>query len=248
MGYKAGSEAITKESDTKAFYEAAKTNNFKFIHKSPTFNTENEAFNKDHVTGDKCVPAILTCKGKQSEISLLAKPKPIGRLLPPNIIELKCNDTMKSLKNPSDKQSERLIKGDPGSVYTFLCPAGCLQGGVLYGSGLYGFRSSICKAAIQMGYLSNTEPNYVSAVIGYPQLKLTGAMNTEKVSSDKWPEDGEEAQPLETFAIIPTNTCYIKDTNLVSFSSSSFIQQKKFVKKIYTYSFMQTQHGKFKKY
>lgn len=116
--------------------------------------------------GDKCVPAVLQCKGKQSEISLLAKPKPIGRLNPPDIIQLKCNDTMKSLKRPGDKESQRLIKGDPGSVYTFLCPAGCVQGGSIYGTGLYAFRSSICKAAIQMGYLTNTEPMYVSAVIG----------------------------------------------------------------------------------
>jgi len=39
----------------------------------------------------------------------------------------------------------------------------------------------------------------VSVVVGYPQLNLSEGINSENISSDKWPDDGAtDPEPLQT--------------------------------------------------
>lgn len=60
--------------------------------------------------------------------SLKANPIELGRLLGPPILGISCSDTLDSLSGQT--------KGDPGSVFTFICPKGCSDGGLLVGTGL----------------------------------------------------------------------------------------------------------------
>jgi len=64
---------------------------------------------------------------------------------------LACSDS------PKDLELAGTLRGDPGSVYTFICPPGCLTGGTLIGSGLYAFKSPICQAAIHQYLLGPNE-------------------------------------------------------------------------------------------
>jgi len=78
----------------------------------------------------------------------------------------------------------------------------------LLGTGLYAYKSSICKAGLQQNIISNSDGGLVSVVIGYPQLKLTAGINSENISSDSWP-DPSQSQPNAqlTFAVVKSNSC-----------------------------------------
>lgn len=79
-------------------------------------------------TTDYCQAVKINCAGAPVSKSLKANAKDIGRLLGPTIPGILCNDTLDDLQD--------VVRGDPGSVFTFKCPAGCTDGGLLVGSGL----------------------------------------------------------------------------------------------------------------
>jgi len=199
LGYKSGHEKIDPEPDMEKFRNEASAKNYKLIKKFPKFIVEEGKYDKTIEVVDKCIPAIIQCKGSPGDINLMAVPKPLGRLSGVPIKKIDCNTSVKDITE--------FIRGDPGSVFTFICPVGCNQGGNMFGSGLYAFRSSICKAAIHVNQLSSTQEGLVSIVIGYPQKSLTGSQNSENVRSENWPQSDDDSEPVFTFAVVPTNTC-----------------------------------------
>jgi len=203
LGYKSGSEKIDQEPDMNKFNQEAQSKNYKLIKKFPKFIVASGVYDKAIEVTDKCIPAIIQCKGSPGDISLAATPKSLGRLTGPPVKKIDCNTSMNDITD--------FIRGDPGSVFTFICPVGCNQGGNMFGTGLYAFRSSICKAAIHVNQLSSSQEGIVSVAIGYPQKQLTGSQNAENVRSEKWPQSNDDSEPVFTFAIIPTNTCYLVD-------------------------------------
>mmetsp|Transcript_60213 Transcript_60213/g.51010 ORF Transcript_60213/g.51010 Transcript_60213/m.51010 type:complete len:134 (-) Transcript_60213:125-526(-) len=124
----------------------------------------------------KCNGCKLKCKGNPASKEMKAIPKEQERLLGPAIPTISCSDTLDSLSLQT--------KGDPGSVFTFVCPRGCQEGGLLVGSGLYSSSSSVCKAAIQSGVLTNTEMGFASIALGYLRLKLTGGKDSNDNESE----------------------------------------------------------------
>lgn len=74
--------------------------------------------------------ARLKCKGAPSPPVIKANPKDQGRIPGPKITKIQCSDS------PKDLELTGVMKGDPGSVYTFICPPGCSTGGTLIGTGL----------------------------------------------------------------------------------------------------------------
>jgi len=144
--------------DQKKFIEKTKGRGYQFLSKVPDYDLKEKKLKKQMILVDKCAPVFINCKGTQSQVSLKASLLPQNRLNGPMIRNISCSTSYAELL-PT-------IKGDPGSVYTFICPEGCASGGNLVGSGLYGFKSSICKAAVQQTILSNSSTGYVSIVIG----------------------------------------------------------------------------------
>lgn len=102
----------------------------------------------------------IKCKGSPEPPVIKATAKDMGRAPGPKITTLTCTDSVKDL------ELNGILKGDPGSVFTFICPAGCEAGGTLIGAGLYAFKSPICQAAIHQFIISPAESNYVSVVVG----------------------------------------------------------------------------------
>lgn len=53
---------------------------------------------------------------------------------------------------------ENFIRGDPGSIFTFECEeSNCADKGQLIGTGLYAYKSPICKAAVQQSLMDDSE-------------------------------------------------------------------------------------------
>jgi len=102
----------------------------------------------------------LKCSGAPEPPVIKATIKDMGRAFGPKITTLQCTDS------PKELELQGKLKGDPGSVFTFLCPSGCDSGGTLIGAGLYAFKSPICQAAIHQFLLHPNEEMYVSIVIG----------------------------------------------------------------------------------
>lgn len=74
--------------------------------------------------------AKLKCKGSPSPPVIKANPKDQGRIPGPKVTKIQCSDS------PKDLELSGLLRGDPGSVFTFICPPGCSTGGTLIGAGL----------------------------------------------------------------------------------------------------------------
>jgi len=131
---------------------------YQLLKMMPEYDSKEKKLKKQISTVDKCTPVYITCKGTQGAINLKATPIVQNRLLGPTIKNINCGTTLSELGD--------YVRGDPGSVFTFISPESCASGGNLIGTGLYGFKSSICKAAIQQNQLSNSSSGYVSIVIG----------------------------------------------------------------------------------
>jgi len=158
LGYKSGSDRIEQESDMNRFRQEAQAKNYKLLKKMPKYIVSEGKYDKSIELTDKCIPAIIQCKGTPGDINLTATPKPLGRLNGPPVKKIDCNTSLKDITE--------FIRGDPGSIFTFICPIGCNQGGNMFGTGLYADRSSICKAAIHVNQLSSSEEGMVSIAIG----------------------------------------------------------------------------------
>lgn len=61
-----------------------------------------------------------------------------------------------------------------------------------------------------MDFLSNSQENIVSIVIGYPTLNLTAGENSENIESGMWPDPNvSDPRAVRTFAPIKNNMCYM---------------------------------------
>lgn len=110
-----------------------------------------------------CKMSEIMCDGvKASPVSGTSEQKDIKRAKFPPVMEIGCDAKMTS----SDVME--YTKGDPGSIFTFKCAAGCKSEGTLIGAGLYHVNSSICKAGIQQSMYDDSQVGFVSVVIGYP--------------------------------------------------------------------------------
>lgn len=148
-GFKeADADSFAVADDQKKFMEKTKGKGYTLLKKMPGYDVKEKKLKKEISATDKCAPVYLQCKGTQGEVSNQALPIEQGRLLGPKIKTLTCSTTANDLQS--------FIRGDPGSVFTFICPENCMAGGSLVGTGLYAYKSSICKAAIQQNVLSNS--------------------------------------------------------------------------------------------
>jgi hypothetical protein len=95
----------------------------------PSYKTKEKKMAKEIDEIDKCNVVFLKCSGSQGQVNLQATPIDQTRAFGPPIKKISCSDTMNSF--PS------FVRGDPGSVYTFICPQDCSTGGSLVGVGLY---------------------------------------------------------------------------------------------------------------
>lgn len=81
------------------------------------------------LSAEPCKPVKVYCKGAPQAPDINAMAKNQTRHPVPKIKKIeKCSDS------PADLSS--WIKGDAGSVYTFICPENCNSAGTLVGSGL----------------------------------------------------------------------------------------------------------------
>lgn len=153
-----------------------------------------------------CAPVQIKCKGLPDTPNIKSPARNLSRHPAPLIKKIKnCSDSPASLSE--------WIKGDPGSVYTFICPANCNAAGTLYGTGLYRWDSPICMAAIHNYMNTATAQNFISIVIGIPKIQFTGAKNADGIESQGYPMEKDFSISSEaitstlSYAIIDTNTC-----------------------------------------
>lgn len=101
----------------------------------------------------ECSIVEIQCDGTAIPPSLSAVLKEVKRQKFPPLFEVDCTTNLHSRDfNILDK-----TRGDPGSVFTFKCPAMCQDQGELTGAGLYHANSPICKAGIQQSTLDNSQ-------------------------------------------------------------------------------------------
>jgi len=94
--------------------------------------------------------AYTRCSGFPGAPKLKAGIISIGRLHPPQTFQSQIDCATQMITLLSN------YSGDPGSKYTFQCPSNCSKGGVTQGVGIYSINSSVCKAAVQMGVISDS--------------------------------------------------------------------------------------------
>lgn len=108
-----------------------------------------------------CAITAIVCAGAgNAGGNSLAEQKDIKRAKFPPVLDVTCSTKMNS------EEVINFVKGDPGSVFTFKCPAGCKDEGTLIGAGLYHVNSSICKSGIQQSMFDNSQESFMSIVIG----------------------------------------------------------------------------------
>jgi hypothetical protein len=78
------------------------------------------------------------------------------------------------------------LKGDPGTVYTLSCPAGCDKKAHVVGTDVYGHYSPVCVAAIHAGVISE-RGGEATLVIGPGRPAFRGSTRNGVESHD----DGE---------------------------------------------------------
>lgn len=71
-----------------------------------------------------------------------------------------------------------------GSTFTFLCPAGALSGGSVWGTDVYTYDSSICKAAIHAGKINNLSGGQVTILIVPGQSSYVGSTRNGVTTSN----------------------------------------------------------------
>ena len=108
------------------------------------------------------------------------------------------------------------FRGDPGSIYLVSCPSGCTGDSQLVtGSGIYTFNSSMCKAAIQSGVISD-QGGIILVVKSYGQNKYFGSILRGISSQDS-------NYMKMSFYVTRTNTAYFNMVSMIN-NGSSFIE------------------------
>jgi hypothetical protein len=145
---------------------AALKNKPKFLLLLPDYDAGSKSFRSpsEEIIVDECMDGIVQvqCEGTAIPPVVSAKLLAVKRQNFPPPITLECIHSLQT-KEPAVQD---LTRGDPGSVFTFKCPANCMDIGELVGAGLYSYSSSICKAAIQQGMIDDSQPGIVSIVTG----------------------------------------------------------------------------------
>lgn len=80
------------------------------------------------------------------------------------------------------------LAGDAGTSWTVQCPAGCMSGGTVWGTGTYSDDSAVCVAAIHAGVLSPAG-GYATVHIA-PGLSAYTATTLNGVTTSPWGEWG----------------------------------------------------------
>lgn len=80
-------------------------------------------------------------------------------------------------------QNAQTLAGDPGTVHTVTCPAGC-TGGSVWGAGVYSDDSAVCLAAVHAGVITAAEGGAVVVTIApgqeaYPSTTANGVTTSE---------------------------------------------------------------------
>ncbi len=154
---------------------------------------------------------ILKCdgygdpSGKSQNIKKSKVLNPIIEKLPmPPTFNAKCDTTAKNI----------YFRGDPGSIFLVNCPSDCsnIKSSII-GTGVYSIDSSICRAALQSGVISNEGGN-LTLVKTYGQNKYF-SNNVRSISS-------LESNYLKiSFFVISPNSAYDR---MISMISNSFVE------------------------
>jgi len=108
------------------------------------------------------------------------------------------------------------FRGDPGSVFLISCPSGCAkEKRNVIGSGIYSITSSMCRAAIQSGVISD-EGGVVSIVKTFGQNKYFGTFMRDVGSLDS------NYLKVSFFVTLP-NSAYFNMVSMLN-NASSFLQ------------------------
>ena len=79
----------------------------------------------------------------------------------------------------------RDVPGEPGRPYQVACPPGCAAlDWTIHGTDVYGFNSSVCKAAIHAGVVTDKDGGMASVVVGPGQPAYRGSKRNNIRSSD----------------------------------------------------------------
>lgn len=127
-GFKEADTNFATADDQKKFLEQTSGKGYKFLKSIPNFNNNENRYVGPPDVVEKCAPVFVNCKGTLGSVSMKAKPKNIGRLDGPPIKQIDCGTSINDIRD--------FVRGDPGSLFTFLCPEGCAAGGGLVGSAL----------------------------------------------------------------------------------------------------------------
>jgi hypothetical protein len=154
---------------------------------------------------------ILKCEGygdPSGKSQNIRKPlvlNPLIEKLPmPPTFNAKCDSTARNMH----------FRGDPGSIFQLNCPSDCLSKNYsITGTGVYSIESSICRAALQSGVITNEGGN-IALVKTYGQNKYLSS-TLRSISS-------LESNSLKvSFFLTAQNTAYTKMTSMLN---NSFLE------------------------
>jgi len=155
---------------------------------------------------------VIKCEGfgdSSGKSQNIKKPKvlnPLIRKLPmPPTYNAKCDSTAKNL----------FFRGDPGSIFFVNCPSDCMNTNFsLIGTGVYTIDSSICRAAIHSGVITNDGGNF-ALIKAYGQNKYY-SYSLRNISSL------ESNYSKVSFTIAAPNSAF---TKLISmYNNASFLE------------------------
>jgi len=154
---------------------------------------------------------ILKCDGygdPSGKSQNIKKPKVLNPLIDklpmPPTFNAKCETTAKNIH----------FRGDPGSIFLVNCPADCSSiKSSITGTGIFSIDSSICRAALQSGVITNEGGN-LALVKAYGQNKYFSS-NVRSISSL------ESNYVKISFIVIAPNSAY---NTMISMISNSFLE------------------------
>lgn len=154
---------------------------------------------------------ILKCDGygdPSGKSQNIKKPKVLNPLIDklpmPPTFNAKCDTTSKNIH----------FRGDPGSIFLVNCPSDCLSlKSSIIGTGIYSIDSSICRAGLQSGVITNEGGN-LTLVKAYGQNKYFSS-NVRSISS-------LESNYLKiSYFVIAPNSAF---NTMISMISNSFLE------------------------
>ena len=143
----------------------------------------------------------------------------IGKLPLLPIRNIHCGDSAKNM----------YFRGDPGSIFLVNCPTDCTNDdSKVIGTGIYTIKSSICKAAIQSGVMTD-EGGMVAVIKSYGQNKYFGS-NMRKISSI------DSNNNKSSFFISRSNNIYTDMVQMIN-NNSNFIELEQKINLVSNFNF-----------